>query len=432
MHLSIWGGAGEHGRSCYLLEDGDCRILLDCGVKKDDAGTYPLLSEAIIPKLDAVFLSHAHDDHSMALPLLYKLGYTGPIWTTKATARILPAYHKAWRLHEESRCAAVPYGRQDFLHMKYAYLEEASGPGEWLQLLPSLRVMWGRSGHMIGSVWLLLELNGKLAFYSGDFTTESGLLAADWPDLAAIDGREQVELSIVDAAYGIDTKEQADCLQELEACVRQVTEQGGTILLPVPASGRSQDMLVWLRESFPLLPVIVEPGIMETLEGMVASPEWLKEGADHRIQRVLADEGILVPRNEEHRRELWEEHPVCAVLTSDGMMESASARLYYGWLAERAGSSVVLSGHLSSDCLGRRLLEAAPEERYCDVRFIRYKVHQGLPDVRRLLTAVSARHTLLVHTGLPASEALCTILGQEGWSGLHALQAGDRLVIQES
>ncbi|VTR36305.1 Ribonuclease TTHA0252 [Actinobacillus pleuropneumoniae] len=73
----MWGGAGEHGRSAYLLSGSQVHLLLDCGVKKEGAGDYPLIQQEQVPKLDAVFLSHAHEDHSVAIPLLYRLGYEG-------------------------------------------------------------------------------------------------------------------------------------------------------------------------------------------------------------------------------------------------------------------------------------------------------------------------------------------------------------------
>ena len=82
IKLNVWGGAGEHGRSAYLLSGSLYRLLLDCGVKKEGNGEYPLIEPAVVPQLDAVLLSHAHEDHSVAIPLLYKLGYTGEVWTT--------------------------------------------------------------------------------------------------------------------------------------------------------------------------------------------------------------------------------------------------------------------------------------------------------------------------------------------------------------
>lgn len=124
--LTIWGGAGEHGRSSYLLQnkDGQSGILLDCGAKKEGPGEYPLLDTDIIPHLQAVFLSHAHEDHSIALPLLYKYGYSGKVWTTKATVKQLPDYFEAWDKYVAAQSASLPYGEIDKQSIQFMYLEE--------------------------------------------------------------------------------------------------------------------------------------------------------------------------------------------------------------------------------------------------------------------------------------------------------------------
>lgn len=126
--LTIWGGAGEHGRSSYLLQGKESCILLDCGVKKEGKGEYPLLDAAVIPQLQAVFLSHAHEDHSMALPLLYKYGYKGKVWTTRDTFRQLPGYFEAWSRYTAAESAGLPYGDEDKQAMEFMFLDEQAGP----------------------------------------------------------------------------------------------------------------------------------------------------------------------------------------------------------------------------------------------------------------------------------------------------------------
>ncbi len=68
MKLTIWGGAGEHGRACFLVEAGGLKVLLDCGVINGKTKHYPLFDPELIRQLDAVFISHLHDDHFGALP----------------------------------------------------------------------------------------------------------------------------------------------------------------------------------------------------------------------------------------------------------------------------------------------------------------------------------------------------------------------------
>lgn len=96
LRFEVWGGAGEHGRSCYYVETDEHAILLDCGGKKYSSDPYPKLNATKIRKLDAVFLSHAHEDHCAGLPLLYQHGFTGEVWMTRPTSQQLQDYLSSW------------------------------------------------------------------------------------------------------------------------------------------------------------------------------------------------------------------------------------------------------------------------------------------------------------------------------------------------
>src|SRR6185437_11776347 len=91
MNITIYGAGNEVTGSCYLLETGTTRLLVDCGLFQGSERLERLniLPRAILEqKLDAVLLTHGHLDHCGRLPLLKKLGYRGPIYTTPPTADI--------------------------------------------------------------------------------------------------------------------------------------------------------------------------------------------------------------------------------------------------------------------------------------------------------------------------------------------------------
>ncbi|UPK44304.1 MBL fold metallo-hydrolase [Paenibacillus pabuli] len=181
IKLKVWGGAGEHGRSAYLLKGSQVQLLLDCGVKKEGAGEYPLIEPKIVKELDVVLLSHAHEDHSVAIPLLYKMGYQGEVWTTRETREQLHTYFRAWRRNMERAGHALPYEEGDEQLIRYRFLENEAEGGTWFEIIPGVSVVWGRSGHLAGSVWFGLEMEDKRIFYSGDYTSESMLLQEDCP-----------------------------------------------------------------------------------------------------------------------------------------------------------------------------------------------------------------------------------------------------------
>ncbi|WP_342553846.1 MBL fold metallo-hydrolase [Paenibacillus sp. FSL R7-0652] len=475
IKLNVWGGAGEHGRSAYLLRGSRQRLLLDCGVKKEGSGEYPLIEPEVVPQLDAVLLSHAHEDHSAAIPLLYRLGYTGEVWTTRETKEQLTTYFKAWRRNMEHAGQPLPYGEADEQLIRYRFLEDEAERECWFELLPGVSVIWGRSGHLAGSVWLGIEMEGKRILYSGDYTSESILLQADdiaeglqqadlrrrrqiepmlaasvtggLPRLSLSDKCKdksknplvKVDLAIIDAAYGTDRDTQADKLQQLESAVCETISRGGKILLPMPAVGRGQELILWAQQRFSNVPMIVEQKLVEGMKQLHLSHSWLRESREQftrcspagRIAAFLSGESWERAGSAEKRKELLEKHGASLWFIPDGMMQSSLARWYYEVWASDANNLVLLTGHTAAGTLAHQLLESPEQYGVCGVKKVRYKVHQGWRDVEYMINRVSARHNVLVHTNLAETERLRVgLLGGQFRSGtsIDLLSPGDELI----
>ncbi|MFF2019946.1 MBL fold metallo-hydrolase [Paenibacillus sp. NPDC058177] len=488
--LTIWGGAGEHGRSSYLIRNEQRGILLDCGVKKEAGSEYPLLEAERIPELLAVFLSHAHEDHSAALPLLYKYGYKGKVWTTRETALQLPDYFTAWRNYVTAGPTPLPFEQADCEAIEFAYLEEHTAPLTWHCLAPGLRVMWGRSGHMIGSIWLVLEWDGKIIFFSGDFTGESQLLAVDDPGLAlfpsALQKSEEhsaemtigkkseeiaettpkaatqeitqktnigiteeigeeaigeagtmtiavekisqrsIDLAIIDGAYGTDPETQSDKLLQLESAIRSTLEANGTVLLPVPLYGRGQELLVWAGEQYPDTKLVAEDRLLAPLRELEQSSFWLRETATSRIQALLNSDKLHIVSDSDQRRQAMDQSNGAIIFTDDGMLLSSTARWYYDQLSASPSSQVIFTGHLPAGSFAQGLVTSPPAGGPA-ISLIRYKVHQGLPDIRDMLHSIPSRQNVLVHAPDHHNRQAITLLQAEGTAGLHALLPGDQL-----
>lgn len=541
IKLNVWGGAGEHGRSAYLLSGSRFRLLLDCGVKKEGTGQYPLIDPEIVPQLDAVLLSHAHEDHSVAIPLLYKMGYQGEVWTTRETREQLGTYFRAWRSNMERAGHVIPYDKADELRIRYRFLENEAERGHWFEIIPGVAAVWGRSGHLAGSVWFGLEMEGKRILYSGDYTSESMLLQNDdvadefrradldrhsrvWAvpvpiqslqdmsnsnapnaktdanseqaselvmgqamgqtladqavyaqTLAATGStgsetalsssavihsnilteqmhmRESIEaiasmsnssqvkldLAIVDAAYGTDQDTQADKLQQLESAISSAITRGGKVLLPMPAVGRGQEMILWAQQCFQDIPIIVEQKLVDGMTQLHRVPYWLRKGELTRegspadsIDHFLSGEGWDKTSTEEERLQLLERHHASLWFVPDGMMQSSLAHWYYERWASDEKNLILLTGHVAAGTFADELLKNPEAHGKCEVRKLRYKVHQGWRDVEQMLGRISARHTVLVHTDLAETERLRQGLLDENSSveaDIYALSPGDEL-----
>ncbi|MGF7050213.1 putative metal-dependent RNase [Paenibacillus sp. DS2015] len=421
--LTIWGGAGEHGRSSYLLQHGEQALLLDCGGKKERGGQYPLIDEEVLPHLKAVFLSHAHEDHSMAIPLLYKHGFKGKVWTTRTTAQQLPVYFQAWSHYAYSQSINLPYNDQHIEAIDYVFLEDRSVPGVWGEVFPGLRMKWGRSGHLPGSVWFALDWADKLIYFSGDYTEESSLLAVDRPVHLLGPQQTYVDLAIIDAAYGADPDSQAIGLEELERVTRETLRKNGTVLYPVPTYGRGQELLVWANEVFPEAALIVEQVLMEQLHQLATMPDWLHDNALARIEVMLACGRLNIVADTEAREHALSRTEGAIIFTDDGMMQSKTAQWYYKRLASSTKNAVILTGHLAAGSYGELLLGTNSTQ----VHHVRYKVHQGLPDVRNMLEWVPSKATVLVHASKTETDLLLKALPHEDHHTLHSLCSGEIL-----
>ncbi|MCG7379174.1 MBL fold metallo-hydrolase [Paenibacillus sp. ACRSA] len=552
IKLNVWGGAGEHGRSAYLLSGSTQRLLLDCGVKKGGAGEYPLLDQEIVPQLNAVLLSHAHEDHSVAIPLLYNLGYQGEVWTTRETREQLDTYFKAWRNNTERAGYAVPYEESDVQSIRYRYLEQEAACGAWFELIPGVWAIWGRTGHLAGSVWFAIEMDDQRIFYSGDYTSESMLLQEDDPletlrragrlyskqrskpmrsrvdhtalrsniavgqeaefvgsqggnvsTAASLDEMEQPEVSslahgsvamddkqsmiwrsapapkaveaitpsesrtlsvqsmqplgemldlvIMDAAYGTDRDTQADKLQQLDHAIHETIARGGKVLLPMPVVGRGQEIMLWAEQQYPGIPLFVEQGLMKGMKQLLHSPYWLRENESYNkgllteaIMECLNGSRWQTPVTQEEREQWLKQHTASLWFIPDGMMQSALARWYYSQLAEDQNNMVLLTGHVSEGTYADQLSQAPEEHGKCEVRKVRYKVHQGWLDVERMIRRLPARHTILVHTNREETDKLRDhLLSEDTLSEarlskaegampdqmIHSLSPGDELVV---
>lgn len=138
----------------------------------------------------------------------------------------------------------------------------------------------------------------------------------------------------MDNAYGMDIDPQPVKLERLRVEMERILWSGGHVLLPVPAFGRGQDMIVWASEQFPTQAMIVEHDIWQGLKQLDRWKEWLRPEAPARIKHVLNSDRVFVPRGAAERVSLLEQNPTAIIITRDGMMDSPQARWYYQFLSD--------------------------------------------------------------------------------------------------
>jgi metallo-beta-lactamase family protein len=257
MDLHFYGATQQVTGSCYLLKVAGRRLLVDCGlfqgppeVEEKNRQPFPFKPADI----DAVILTHAHLDHSGRLPLLIKDGFTGPIYTHRATRDLCRIMLKdAGYIHEKEvewvnrkrERKGLPlfeplYTMQDAVASMHSF--KGLDYCESRELFPGVRLCLYDAGHILGSsiVELRLEENGlqrKLVF-SGDL----GHLRA--PILNDPETLKDADLVIMESTYGDRLhRPWAETWQELGEIIEDAHANKGNILIPAFAVGRTQELL---------------------------------------------------------------------------------------------------------------------------------------------------------------------------------------------
>jgi metallo-beta-lactamase family protein len=262
--LTFYGAVEGVTGSMYLLTACNQHILLDCGLfqgrkKEEAANLKPLPFE--ISKIDAVVLSHAHLDHSGRLPLLVADGYQGPIYMTRPTcdlidillrdAASLQERDAEWE-NKRRRRAGKPqikplYGLED-VEQALAYCQGV----RYQQRIPigeNIDIRFADAGHILGSAIVEVFINEqgqeKKLVFSGDLGNSQAALLRD-PDTI-----EQADVLLMESTYGDrEHRSMEQTLNEFEQVIEQASQNGGNILIPSFAVGRTQEIIYRLGELY--------------------------------------------------------------------------------------------------------------------------------------------------------------------------------------
>ena len=262
--LTFYGAIEGVTGSLYLLETAESRILLDCGLfqgrREEEANNLkPLPFD--VTTIDAVVLSHAHLDHSGRLPLLVKEGYGGPLYMTQPTAELIAILLKdaaslqerdvEWenrRRRRSGKAEIDPLYTEDDVELALALCQGKPYRKEFA-VTQDVSVRFCDAGHILGSaiVELFVQEGGstrKLVF-SGDLGNSQAALLRD-PDVVV-----DADILLLESTYGDrDHKSMEDTLEEFERVIEEASQNGGNILIPSFAVGRTQEIIFRLGELY--------------------------------------------------------------------------------------------------------------------------------------------------------------------------------------
>lgn len=386
------GGSGEDARNCFCVSAGGKRFLLDCGVRREISEVnlvYPHITKEMALSIDAVFLSHAHEDHSAALPYLYELGYRGPVFCHSETMRLAKGFMRKWVSYVKEKGGTLPFDENNIDLLDFHPLE--LGVNE----ISGVRVIAGRSAHMLGSLWYYFGFCGAALLYTGDACFDSLLLKAD--EMPTCD------ILIADAAYAARTIDQKQQYGNILASVYKTIVKNGTVLLPVPPNGRGIDLFLYLLEQ--KVPLIVEKSIVKSFYTLKDKAGWISETS------LWEAKGSFIEAQDGESGNL----DGYAVLCPDGMMTSPVSAQYFEKIKNGGRNKIIISGHVAAGTLGKMI--SNPEYRLREsiklrVESTTIKVHPDQRDIKNLIEKAKPSAVMLFHAKTEECESLSAWMGE--------------------
>ncbi|PSQ22628.1 MBL fold metallo-hydrolase [Halobacteriales archaeon QS_9_67_17] len=334
MDIRFLGGAREVGRSALLVDD---RLLLDYGAKPTTPPAWPLECDP-----EAVVVSHGHLDHVGGVPALLSGRDPPPVhWTppTHEFTRLLA--RDTLKLHGGTpRCpfAENEVRRLGEVSVEHGYREPFAAAG--------YEVTFYDAGHIPGSAHVLVEDDdGDRLLYTGDFHTDAQRLV----DRST--ARPDADIVVCESTYSdVDHAPRERVEERFAEAVRGTTLQGGTVVVPAFAIGRTQEVLLVCNAND--IDCYVDGMGVEVLDALVNYPEFVRDADALRGARTNAR---TVTGRDGQRRRIADTNTV--VVTTSGMLTGGPAMTYVPAIADSPTNLVAFSGYQVEGTPGRDLLE---------------------------------------------------------------------------
>ncbi|UPV77144.1 beta-CASP ribonuclease aCPSF1 (plasmid) [Halorussus limi] len=378
VRVTTLGCCREVGRASFILSTPESRVLIDCGDKPGAEGEVPYLQlpEANpIADLDAVVLTHAHLDHSALLPLLFKYGYDGPVYTTEATRDLMGLLQLDYLDVAAKEGRTPPYEsemvREELKHtITLDY-------GDVTDIAPGIKLTLHNAGHILGSAVAHFHIGSGFhnLVFSGDIHhTDTRLFNGASNDFP------RVETLVLESTYGRRNDyqtDQEDSERRLIELINETSERDGTVVIPAFAVGRSQELMLVLEEAMregkiPTMPVYLDGMIREATAIHTAYPEFLRDGLRQRILHdnenpFLADQFQQVDGGDQMREEIAAGDP-CIILSTSGMVTGGPIISWLELLGGDPENTLLFVGYQAQGTLGRRIQRGERKIPFSDSR----------------------------------------------------------------
>ena len=377
MKVHFHGAAGEVTGSLHEVEAAGQRVLLDCGMiqgspeaERRNFDPFPF----DVAALDALVISHAHIDHIGRVPRLVRRGFRGQSHAQAATAELmrimlLDAAHiaeseaeRSNRRRRDDEPEAVPLYTQADVEAAMARVRPLPYD-QREQILPGIEIAFREAGHILGSASVELYADGRKLVFSGDIGPKGTPILRD---PARIDS---ADLVLMESTYGDRLhRDRAETIRELGRILDETWRDGGNVLIPAFAVGRSQELLYWFAKHWdewqmarwrifldsPMAAKVV--GVYDRhveLFDEDARQVWRDQPNPFRLPNLQltesSEDSIAINRIERG----------AIVIAGSGMANAGRILHHFRHRLEHPQTRVVFVGYQGEGTLGRRLVDGA-------------------------------------------------------------------------
>lgn len=381
MKLVFSGAAHEVTGSCHYINACGKNIILDCGMEQGRDIYENQEIPVPVSELDYVFLSHSHIDHSGYLPLIYKNGFRGTIFTTEATADLcaimlrdsahIQEFEAEWRNRKAKRSLEKLYEPMYSVADAEAVLQlfRSCSYEDRVNVCEGIDIQFTDIGHLLGSssikVWMSEEGITKTLVFSGDIGN------TDQPLIEDPHYTDEADYVIMESTYGNRYHgERTDFYTELAHYIQETLDAGGNLVIPAFAVGRTQELLYFIRK-------IKEDKIIkghDNFKVYVDSPlaieatkvfnentvAFYDEEALELIRRginPISFEGLQTAVSSDDSKAINFDEDPKVIISASGMCEAGRIRHHLKHNLWRKESTILFVGYQAYGTLGRALIE---------------------------------------------------------------------------
>jgi KH/beta-lactamase-domain protein len=377
IRMTVLGGAQEVGRSAFLIKTRESSVLLDCGINPGSQRPFEAFPrfdspEFQIDQLDAVVITHAHLDHCGLTPFLYKYGYDGPVYCSAPTSNLMTMLQLDYLDVANKQGVTPHYDQKDVRECVLHTIPLRFGVVT--DIAPDIRLTLHNSGHILGAAMAHLHIGEGLhnIVYTSDYKFARTMLLE-----AAATEFPRIETVITESTYGGHSDfmpSRVEAEESLTHLINETLERKGKVLIPVPAVGRAQEIMLIIdgymkRGLMKEAPVFIEGMISEATAIHTAYPEYLGREVRHSILHEevnpFQSDYFTIVEHPSVRQSIIEGEP-CIVMATSGMLEGGPVIEYFKNWADNEKNTIIFVSYQIEGTLGKRVQKGVNEVTMMD------------------------------------------------------------------